>query len=451
MQTLTTGVPGKVILKFSLPIFIGYILQQVYQMVDNIIVGQFLGANAFAAVGSTYGIFFLLSGFVWGITAGFTVLTAQKYGEGNLTETRQTIGTAMVLSAVLTIMITVLSVVGMSFLLKFMQTPDDIYDQTYAYIIIICAGLAAQVLYNLTAGILRAVGNSRIPLYFLIFSAVLNIFLDLLFIIPLNLGTGGAALATVIAQGLSGILCLFYIVKKVPFLRLSKDDFSFRKAFALEELSVGIPMALQYIVTSVGMLIIQTALNSLGTLAVTAYTVGNKIDVIMEQGPLAIGAAMSTYSAQNLGAGKGHRIRQGVKTSIYIMAVYFLIFGTLIAFFGKNLTYLFISESSVQLVEYVDIFLKIIGSTGILLGILCIFRNSVQGMGYGTISLAGGIIELIARGIIALVTRYFGQFRTICIGYPLAWLFAGIFFIIVYFHVIGRTNPEKNTARQNCS
>lgn len=448
MQTLTTGIPGKVILKFSLPIFIGYLLQQVYQMADNIIVGQFLGANAFAAVGATYGIFFLLSGFVWGITAGFTVLTAQKYGEGNLAETRQTIGTAMVLSAVLTIIITVLSVALMSTLLKFIQTPDDIYDLAYAYIIVICAGLAAQVLYNLTAGILRAVGNSRMPLYFLIFSTVLNIFLDLLFIIPLHLGTGGAALATVLAQGLSGILCLFYIVKKLPFLRLSKADFSFRKDFALEELSVGVPMALQYIVTSVGMLIIQTALNSLGTLAVTAYTVGNKIDVIMEQGPIAIGAAMSTYSAQNLGAGKVQRIRQGVKASICIMAVYFLVFGTLIAFWGKNLTYLFVSESSVQLVEYVDIFLKIIGSTGILLGILCIFRNCVQGMGYGTISLVGGIIELAARSIIALITMYSRQFYTICMGYPLAWLFAGIFFILIYFRIIDKTTPDKKSSRQ---
>lgn len=346
----------------------------------------------------------------------------------------------MVLSAVLTVIITLLSVAGMSWLLRIMNTPDDIYEQAYAYIIIICAGLAAQVLYNLTASVLRAVGNSQVPLYFLIFSAVLNVFLDLLFIVPLKLGTGGAALATVISQGISGILCLFYIIKKVPFLHLSKADFSFRKEFAMEELSVGIPMSFQYIVTSIGMLIVQIALNSLGTLAVTAYTVGNKVDVIMEQGPIAIGAAISTYTAQNLGAGKIQRIRQGVTASLFIMVIYFLIIRTLIAFGGKSLTYLFVSEGANRIIGNVDIFLKIIGSTGILLGILCIFRNCVQGMGHGVISLAGGIIELFVRVIISLITIHYGSFQMICMGYPLAWLFAGIFFIIIYIRII-----RKNT------
>lgn len=436
MQTLTTGNPGKVILKFSLPIFIGYILQQIYQMVDNIIVGQFIGASAFAAVGATYGIFFLISGFVWGSTAGFTVLTAQKYGEEDMAATRQTIGTAMVLSAVLTVVITLFSVIGMPWLLKLIHTPKDIYDQAYSYIIIICLGLIAQVLYNLTAGILRAVGNSKIPLYFLIFSAVLNIFLDLLFIIPLKGGTGGAALATVISQGISGILCLLYIVKKVPFLCLQRDDFRLRKDFAKEELSLGIPMALQFCITSVGMLIIQSALNSLGTQAVTAYTIGNKIDVIMEQGPVAIGAAVSTYTAQNLGAKKTDRIRQGIKASLCIMIAYFLIFGTLITFLGKYLTYLFVSENAELLISNVDVFMKIIGITGIFLGILCIFRSCVQGMGHGTVSLTGGVIELAARAVVAAVTIYSGKFAVVCLGYPLAWLFAGIFFIVVYFRIM---------------
>ena len=435
MTNLTEDPPVKAIFHFSLPIFIGYILQQVYQMVDNIIVGQFVGTKAFAAVGATYGIFFLLSGFVWGTTAGFTVLTAQKYGEGNLEKTRQSIGTAIVLSAVLTVIITILSVGGMSWLLHLMNTLDDIYDQAYAYIIVICAGLAAQVFYNLTAGILRAVGNSKVPLYFLLFSAILNILLDIIFIVPLKLGTGGAALATVISQGISGILCLFYIMKKVPFLHLSRSDFSFRKEFALEELSVGIPMSLQYIVTSVGMLIVQIALNNLGTSAVTAYTVGNKVDVIMEQGPISISAAISTYAAQNYGAGKNQRIRQGVKASLFIMAIYFLIFGTLIFFFGKSLTYLFVSEDVDKIIGNVDIFLKIIGSTGIFLGILCIFRNCVQGMGRGMVSLAGGIIELLVRGIVSLVTIHYGSFQIICMGYPLAWLFASIFFIIIYLRM----------------
>ncbi|MGN1121947.1 MAG: MATE family efflux transporter, partial [Eubacteriales bacterium] len=225
MQGLTTGSPIKKLLLFMLPIFAGNILQQVYQMADNIIIGQFVGANAFAAVGATYGIFFLISGLVWGITAGFTVLTAQSYGESNVEKTRQTIGTAIWLSAMVTFLMTAVTVIGMPWLLKWMHTPQDIYREAYSYIVIICAGLAAQVLYNLMAGILRAVGNSKIPLCFLIFSSVLNVLLDLLFIVLFGMGAGGAALATVIAQGVSGLLCLMYIMVKVPCLHMTKEDF----------------------------------------------------------------------------------------------------------------------------------------------------------------------------------------------------------------------------------
>ena len=438
MQELTTGSPGKGILKFTLPIFAGNILQQIYQMVDNIIVGQFVGANAFAAVGATYGIFFLISGFIWGTTAGFTVLTTQKYGEGDAEKTRQTIGTAVWLSVIMTVLMTAITVAGMPWLLRLMNTPEDIYKEAYSYIIIICAGLAAQILYNLLAGILRAIGNSKIPLYFLILASVLNIFLDLLFIVPLGMGAGGAALATVISQGISGILCFVYIAVKVPYLHLTKSDFRFRREIAKRELLVGIPMALQYAITSIGMLIIQASLNLLGTLAVTAYSAGNKIDVILEQGPLAIGTAMATYSAQNLGAGKVKRIRQGVWAANRIMLVYFIVFGTLTAFGGKHLTYLFVSENVSDILGNVDLFLKIISSTGIFLGVLCIYRNCIQGMGHGVISLMGGIVELIARSIVAVITMRYQTFWGVCMGYPIAWLFAAIFFVIIYYVIINK-------------
>lgn len=436
MQKLTEGSPIKRILKFSLPIYIGNILQQIYQLVDNIIIGQFVGADAFAAVGATYGIFFLISGFIWGTTSGFTVLTAQKYGEGNAEKTRQTIGTAICLSAIMTVLMTAVTVLGMPWLLQLMNTPKDIYEEAYSYIIVICAGLAAQILYNLLAGILRAIGNSKLPLYFLILASVLNIILDLVFIILFKMGTGGAALATVISQGFSGILCLIYIILKVPYLHLKKEDFYFRKDIAKEEIFIGIPMALQYAITSVGMLLIQASLNLLGTLAVTAYSVGNKIDVLMEQGPIAIGSAMSTYTAQNLGAGQIKRIKQGVLAANKIMLVYYIVLGTLAAFWGKYLTYLFVSENVGDILGEVDLFLKIISITGIFLGILCVYRNCVQGMGYGVISLAGGMIELIARSIVAAVTMYYPLFAVVCLGYPAAWLLAAIFFVIVYYFIM---------------
>ncbi|MGN1099023.1 MAG: MATE family efflux transporter [Christensenellales bacterium] len=436
MQDLTIGSPIKKILRFTLPIFAGNVLQQLYQLIDNVIIGQFVGSDAFAAVGATYGIYFLISGIIWGITAGFTVLTAQSFGEGNAKKTRQTIGTAVWLSVIIALIITIITVVAMPGLLRLMNTPEDIYREAYSYIVIICAGTGAQILYNLPAGILRAIGNSKIPLYFLIISSLLNVVLDLLFIIPLGMGTSGAALATVLSQGISGLLCVVYIKIKVPYLHLTKKDFCFRKDLVKAELFIGIPMALQYVITSVGMLIIQSSLNLLGTLAVTAYSVGNKIDVILEQGPIAIGTAMATYSAQNFGAGKIGRIKKGVFAANTIMLFYFAVFGMLPAFAGKYLTYLFVSENVSIILEEVDLFLKIISFTGIFLGILCVYRNSVQGMGFGVVSLAGGVIELIARSVVAFVTMRYQSFAGICMGYPVAWLFAAIFFLIVYYVIM---------------
>lgn len=270
------------------------------------------------------------------------------------------------------------------------------------------------------------------PLYFLILSSGLNVFLDIVFIVPMKLGVIGAALATVLSQGVSGIFCLIFIWKRIPQLHLRKSDFRISRELLISEIKIGVPMSLPYVVTSVGMLVIQASLNLLGTLAVTAYSVGNKVDVILEQGPIAIGTTMSTYCAQNLGAGNIQRIKKGVKAAIWIMAVYWFILGIPVAFLGKNFTGFFIGGDVSGIIGDVDVFLKVISVSGILLGLLCIFRNSVQGMGGGMISLAGGVLELAARIVIALVTLHFRTFFSVCLGYPASWLLAAIFFMAVY-------------------
>ena len=223
-KDMTVGNPTKMILNFTIPLFIGNVFQQLYNMADTIIVGKFVGANALAAVGSTGTIMFLIIGFLQGMTAGFTVPTAQKFGAGDMRSVRKTVGSAAILSLIVSAIMTVISMVGMRWLLHFMNTPDNIFDDAYRYIMVICAGIFAQVLYNLLASILRALGNSKTPLYFLILAAVLNIILDLVFIIVFHMGAAGAAYATVIAQGISGVLCLVYIIRKVPILRLTKED-----------------------------------------------------------------------------------------------------------------------------------------------------------------------------------------------------------------------------------
>ena len=258
---MTVGNPMKIILSFTLPIFIGNVFQQFYNMADAVIVGKFVGNKALAAVGSTGTIMFLIYGFVVGMTAGFTVLTAQKFGAGDMKSMRKTVVGAGVLSFIVGALLTVLFMVFMKPLLTLMNTPSDIFADAYAYIMIVSGGILAQMLYNLLSSILRALGNSKLPLYFLIISALLNIVLDLVFIVGFHMGAKGAAVATVIAQGTSGVLCLFYIIAKVPVLHLKREDFYVESDIYKTQLRIGIPMALQYSITAIGTMMVQSSLN----------------------------------------------------------------------------------------------------------------------------------------------------------------------------------------------
>ena len=282
-QDMTAGSPAKAILMFTVPIFVGNVFQQFYSMVDTIIVGKFVGTTALAAVGSVGTIMFLIIGFMLGLTAGFTVLTAQRFGAGDMKGMRKTVGSAATLSVIMTVIMTTISMLGMKSLLKFMNTPSDIFADAYHYIMVICAGIFATVLYNLLASILRAIGNSQIPLYFLILSALLNVVLDLLLIIVFRMGAAGAAYATVISQGVSGVLCLIYIIKKIPELKLEKSDFQLNGHIAKVQIGIGIPMALQYSITAIGSMMVQSSLNVLGSGAVAAFTAANKIEQVLTQ------------------------------------------------------------------------------------------------------------------------------------------------------------------------
>ena len=379
-KDMTAGSPAKAIVGFTIPVLIGNIFQQFYSMVDTIIVGKFVGTKALAAVGSVGTINFLIIGFMLGLTAGFTVLTAQRYGAGDMKNMRRTVGSAAVLSLMVTVVMTMISMLGMHGLLKFMHTPEDIFADAYQYIMIICGGIFATVLSNLLASVLRALGNSQVPLYFLILSALLNVLLDLLFIIVFQWGAAGAAYATVISQGVSGVLCLVYIAKKMPELRLQKDDFRLSAHIVKMQVGIGIPMALQYSITAIGTMMVQSALNMLGSMAVAAFTAASKVEQIATQAYVALGTTMATYCAQNMGAGKIDRIRKGFRTSTWIGVVYSLIFGLLTAFFGKYLTYLFVSSDVQTLMGQVDIYLKCASLFFIALTIVNVYRNGIQGM-----------------------------------------------------------------------
>ena len=440
---MTVGNPAKIIWNFTLPVVTGNIFQQFYNMVDTVIVGKFVGTNALAAVGATGTICFLILGFLMGLTAGFTVLTSQRFGAGDMGGMRKTVGSAAVLSLIISIIMTIVSMAGMKPLLKLMNTPEDIFYDAYMYIMIICAGIFAQVLYNLLAGILRALGNSKTPLYFLLFSAVLNILLDLLLIVVFHLGAPGAAYATVIAQGVSGVLCLIYIIRKVPLLRLEKSDFRPNLYLIRTQLALGFPMALQFSITAVGTMMVQSALNILGSIHVAAFTAASKVEQVISQMYVALGTTMATYAAQNIGAGKVKRIHQGFMAATVISFVYSAVAGILTYYWGYKLTGLFVSQNLDSVVGLVDVYLKCATLFFIPLAVINVYRNGIQGMGFGLAAMMGGVAELVGRGVVATIASGYKSYWGICMASPVAWILAGVLFLVMYWMIMRRLKKSK--------
>ena len=447
-RDMTKGSPTRIILGFTLPLFLGNVFQQFYNMADTIIVGQFVGTGALAAVGSTGTSMFLITGFATGLGTGFTILTAQRFGAGDMKGMRRSVFTAAVLTVIVSVLVTAVSVIFMHPLLDLMQTPADIYDDAYAYIIVIMWGLAAQMLYNLLSALLRAIGNSKMPLYFLILAAALNVILDLVFIINFKMGTAGAAYATVISQGISGLLCLLYIIKAVPIFRLSRRDMVMDGKMMAEQLKVGLPMALQFSITAIGSIMVQTSLNMLGSTLVAAYTAAGKIEQILTQAYVALGTAMANYSAQNVGAGDIPRIRQGFRAATIWGSVYSVAAGVLIMTVGKYLTYLFVSSDAAMLLDSVDLYLKCIGFFFIPLNIVNAYRNGLQGLGYGLLPMTAGVAELAGRGVIAVISARYSSYFGICMAGPAAWVLAGGLLVVLYFYIVKKDLPRTLAKRK---
>ena len=435
-QDMTSGSPMKIILSFTLPIFLGNVFQQFYNMADAVIVGKFVGTGALAAVGSTGTIMFLIYGFVVGMTAGFTVLTAQKFGAGDMETMRKTVAGAAILSLILGIILTAAFMIFMRPWLVLMNTPEDIFNDAYSYIMIISAGILAQMLYNLLASILRALGNSRVPLYFLILSALLNVVLDLVLIIVFHMGTAGAAVATVISQGVSGLLCLVYIVKAVPVLRMKREDWHPAGALLKTQLRIGVPMALQYSITAIGTMMVQSALNILGSTLVAAFTAASKIEQVVTQAYVAMGTTMATYGAQNMGAGDISRIRKGFRSCTILGVIYSVAATALVMTVGKYMTYLFVSEDVALIMDSVDIYLKCVGIFFVPLAVVNIYRNGIQGLGYGLLPMMAGVAELAGRGIVAVIAAGQRSYTGVCLASPAAWVLAGALLLGMYYYVV---------------
>lgn len=338
-QDMTQGKPLSIILKFTLPLLVGNIFQQFYNMADTIIVGRFVGANALAAVGSTGTVMFLIIGFAQGITAGFTILTSQRYGAKNEKAVRASVANGILLSVLVTILITVVGLSTMKPLLLLMNTPEDIFADAYTYSMLICSGVVACIFYNLFSSLLRAIGNSKVPLFFLVFSACLNVVLDLLLILCFHMGVAGAAIATNISQGVSAVLCLIYIYKNVPVLCPERTQWRLSASDTAYQMRMGIPMALQFSITASGAMVMQAAINLFGSVAVAAFTAASKVQSLVTQGMMSMGQTMASYGGQNYGKGDYHRLEKGVRSALLISVIYSLLAAAAVGLFLRPLLF----------------------------------------------------------------------------------------------------------------
>ena len=444
METnMTHGRPMPIILRFTIPLLLGNIFQQFYNMVDSVIVGKYVSPNALAAVGSTGTVMFLIIGLANGMATGFTVLTSQKYGARDADGTKGSFANGVLLSAIVVVVITGLFLGLMNPLLHLMNTPADIYDDAYSYISTITAGTVALVFYNYFAASLRALGNSKTPLYFLIFSALLNIVLDLVFIIYFKLGTMGAALATDVSQGVSAILCLIYIYKKMDALRPERRHYRLDKRYTRKQLEIGIPMALQFGITASGTMVMQTAINVYGSVAVTGFTAASKVQNLMTQGMPSIGQTMAAYAGQNYGYHDMDRVHEGTKDAMILSVIYSIAAGLVCILILPYVIRLFF-DSSVDLTAYMPyarVYCYECVVFYIPLAMIFIYRNTMQGCGYGMTAMMLGIVELVARLAAAITSMGVAEYSD-TIGYALAagadsiaWFLGGVAALVLYLRV----------------
>ncbi len=431
-KDMTTGSPLRNIIRFCLPLMIGNLFQQFYNMADTIIVGQFVGKTALSAVGSVGPLSFLVIGTVTGLCAGFAIPIAQRFGAQDITNLKKYVANIIYTSIVVGAIFTCVAVLLTKPLLNILNTPVEIQEEAYNYIIIIFAGIGATILYNLLASIVRALGDSKTPLYFLLFSSLLNIGLDLLLIIVFHMGVRGAAVATVVSQFVSGVLCFVYVKRSFPILHITKETKKLDFVFVKDLLKNGLPMALQFSITAIGSVMLQSCVNGLGADSIAAITIGGKTQLMIVLPAETIGITMATYCGQNLGARKYDRIEKGVKRGVALAFGYAVIGFCVAQFLGPYMSLLFIDGSETEIIALAQQYINAGSYFYLILSLLFVLRNALQGLGYSFTAMTTGVFELVARGVMG-----FGFVNTIgyaaaCVANPVAWAVADLFLIPAY-------------------
>lgn len=447
MTDLTEGsILGKIV-PFALPIIAGNILQQLYNVTDTLIVGKTLGVLRLAALGASSSINFLMFGFVMGLTSGCAVIISQTYGAKDMDGVRRAVAAHIVIAATFALTMTTLFLLGARPVLKLMRTPADVIDFSTAYITIIYQGITVTMLYNLLSASLRAVGDSRTPLMFLLFSSALNIALDLLFIVVFRWDVQGAAIATVLAQFTSAFLCCVYLRCRVPDLIPDRSSWRGVGPVVLKELRVGVPMGLQYTVLSAGMMILQSVVNGFGASAVAAMAIATKMHELMSNPLTAMSIAVATYVAQNLGAGRYDRIITGVHRSLLFTLCMAWVIGGTVFLFRDAIVGLFITGHQPEVMSYACRYLnwECPGITAI--AFLFTYRGAIQGFGMGSTVIIAGFIELGMRLLSSVVGSRIVGFTGICMAATLAWTFGSLFLIPVFYHHALRGSPGGRKAQ----
>ena len=436
---MTVGSPVKLIIQFMIPMFLGNVFQQFYNIVDSIVAGQFIGVDALAAIGSTGSLMFFVTGWLNGLSSGFAIIVAQRFGARKYDEMRHYVAMSFYLMAAFALVMTAAFLALNEPILRLMNSPENVMQDVKSYMGIIYAGLIITAAYDILAAVLRALGDSRSPLYFLIISAGINVVLDIALICVFGMGVEGCAYATVLAQGISAVCCIIYIVKKYPILHLKKENFaisldSFRRLIAL-----GIPMGLQFSITAIGTIIVQGAVNIYGTTYMAGFSAAGKIQNIASMVAVSMGATIATYVGQNRGAGKMDRVKQGVNYCWIMLLVWSVIEMLLMYFGGKYFTYLFVSSSQTDVINVSVTYFHTVFWAYPFLCTIFLFRNALQGMGYGLVPMLGGVFELVARTAIVVFVAGKTTFAGVCLADPVAWIAALIPLIPYYFRIMKKS------------
>lgn len=435
---MTKGSPLKHILLFSVPLLIGNIFQQLYNIADLVIVGRTLGVKPFAAVGAVSPLFFLIMFVIVGLTNGFAVITGQRYGAKDIQGVRNSVVASTILSIIVTFIFSVICTIFINPILHWMNVPQDIYHNAFWYVEIVVIGLLATTFYNMLASIIRALGDSKTPLYFLIIASVINIILAIIFIVDFHLGVPGSAIAVILSQAISVVLCLIFIKYKFPILCLSKEDWKikFDKNFwnsVYEHLNVGLPMAVQFSIIGLSLIIIQSVCNTFGANVIAALTAALRIEQIATLPMMSFGVALATYVAQNFGARKFKRIRLGVIKTCTINIVLSIVMAFVMRIWGTNIIGAFIGTATPAVIDIAHRYLLISTIFYFFLGQIFIYRNALQGMGETLFPLLACILELVARSFSAVyLSAKFGYIGMFYAG-PIAWVSASSILFIGYF------------------